>query len=181
MRPNKNVRVKIFESTDCRVYQHIIFRLLTLNMVLLVRTLVQNQDPLFHFLSSNTFLLGTNDVQTSWTRNLEFQNLDELLSIGHEVKVGRTHDGWYGNHYNRHLHTSSKLFNSYILFTFTEKLNGTKETPHQLTAACKKYRSHFPVVIFVVVVIYAVLLWHAQSNILIVFSFIVIVETTAVI
>lgn len=39
-----------------------------------------------------------------------------------------------------------------------EKLNGTKETPHQLTAACKKYRSHFPVVIFVVVVIYAVLL-----------------------
>lgn len=85
------------------------------------------------------------------------------------MKVGHIHDGWYGNHYNRHLHTSSKLFNSYILFTFTEKLNGTKKTPHQLTAACKKYRSHFPVVIFVVVVIYAVLLWHAQSNILIVF------------
>lgn len=55
MRPNKNVRAKIFGSTDCRVYQHIIFRLLTLNKVLLVRTLVQNQDPPFHFLSTNTF------------------------------------------------------------------------------------------------------------------------------
>lgn len=76
---------------------------------------------------------------------------------------------------NRYLCTAS----NFCLISTKKKTSITDETVLIDWAACNDFQSHFPVVIFLIAVIYTLFHWRVQSNFSSFFSFIVDVQRTA--